>query len=608
MKDLPLTAKIAFTSLVAGFFAWIAGTQSATLGAGCALGLGFATAAILWAISTRHKCAARIREAEQRAQIAAAEAKRLCLDLAGSLACIIEAKAGYDLGHVVRVQLYCAEICKELGMDEDAQQAVSVAALMHEIGRLGISQTLLVKRGDLTSDEWERIQQYPLLGSRILAAVPFPWPVANIVRHHKERMDGNGYPDGLRGEEIPLGARILAVADAYDAMVSPRAYRPGKTPEEARAELRKNAGSAFDMKVVDAFLKVIDRVEIRLASAGPWILPSAPNEIADAAREVHALQELAASVNANLSLTDTLQALSVHLSTLVAYSTCVVYLREGDFLRAYGAYGVNATHFRQSAARVGTYLTGRVASRGEPIIASYLEADIMLTPASDPWEPLRSTLSVPLRIDRRIIGTLNLYHVEPNAFHQDDLRVAALVGELVARGIENARIFEKTRESAFSDPLTGLRNARYLRHYLDQELNRARKNGHNLAVLGIDLDRFKSVNDTFGHERGDEVLRDLGFLFEQQLRNYDVVARYAGDEFVIVLPETNRADARSVVQKLEAAVQEYAHTVRRTEPDFPPLGVSIGIAVFPDDGDTAKDLLAAADQEMYQCKRGQRAA
>ncbi|MGC8668014.1 MAG: bifunctional diguanylate cyclase/phosphohydrolase [Chthonomonadales bacterium] len=610
MRDQPPTAQIATATIAAGIAGWMAAHWTSPSGTfHTAPVVAVASAVLLLGVILSRRAAADCaRKAELRLENARAEGKRLCLDLAGSLACIIEAKAGYDLGHVVRVQVYCSEICKELHTDEDTEQAVSAAALMHEIGRLGISHTLLVKRADLTPEEWERIQEYPLLGSRILEAIPFPWPVAQIVRHHKERLDGNGYPDGLRGEEIPFGARILAVADAYDAMVSPRAYRPKRTSEEALEQIRQGAGSAFDPTIVEAFLKAIDRVQTRLVSAGSWILPSAPSEVADAAREVHALQELAASVSAKLSLADTLSALSLHLRELVRYSTCIVYLREGDLLRAYGAYGVNAAHFEQSAARMGTYLTGRVASRGEPALASYLEGDVMLASTPEAWTPLRSTLVVPLRIDHRIIGTLNLYHTEPDAFSQDDLRIAALVGELAARGIENARIFEKTRESAFTDPITGLRNARYLRHCLDQELNRARKNGHNLAVLGIDLDRFKSVNDTFGHERGDEVLRDLGALFEQHLRNYDVVARYAGDEFVIVLPETNRSEARSVVQKIESAVQSYAAGIQQTEPDFPPLGVSIGIAVFPEDGDTAKDLLAAADQEMYQCKRGQRAA
>lgn len=605
MTQRPLMAQIAAAATLACLFGWLAGRYT-----GSAVGLlaSASAAALAAAVLARRIVRACAREAELRSEAARAEGRRLCLDLAGSLACIIEAKAGYDLGHVVRVQLYCSEMCKELRTDEDTEQAVSAAALMHEIGRLGISHTLLVKRADLTPEEWERIQEYPLLGSRILETIPFPWPVAQIVRHHKERVDGTGYPDGLRGDAIPLGARILAVADAYDAMASPRTYRSGRTPQEAMEQIRQGAGSAFDPRVVEAFFRVMDRVHARLVTAGSWILPSTPGEIADAAREVHALQELASSVSTQLSLSDTLAALSLHLGELVECSACVVYLRDGDFLRACGAYGVNAAYFQGSAARMGTYLTGRVASRGEPALASYMEADLMLAPAEEAWITLRSTLVVPLRVDNRIIGTLNLYHTEPDAFTQDDLRVAALVGELVARGIENARIFEKTRESAFTDPLTGLRNARYLRHYLDQELNRARKNGHSLAVLGVDLDRFKSVNDTFGHERGDEVLRDLGALFEQQLRNYDVVARYAGDEFVIVLPETHRQDARLVAQKIEGAVSRYAEGVRQSEAGFPALGVSIGIAVFPEDGDTARDLLAAADQQMYRSKRARRAA
>src|SRR5262249_7045169 len=153
--------------------------------------------------------------------------------------------------------------------------------------------------------------------------------------------------------------------------------------------------------------------------------------------------------------------------------------------------------FRDSLARLGTYLTGRVASRGEPARASYMAEDILLTPTIEPWTPLRSTLIVPLVADGEVIGALNLYHTEPDFLQPDDTRVMLMVGELAGRAVQNALLFAKTQETAYTDPLTGLRNARYLYQFLQQEMNRAVKNHHPLAVLGMDMDGFKSVNDSY---------------------------------------------------------------------------------------------------------------
>jgi two-component system cell cycle response regulator len=183
-----------------------------------------------------------------------------------------------------------------------------------------------------------------------------------------------------------------------------------------------------------------------------------------------------------------------------------------------------------------------------------------------------------------------------------------MVGDLAGRAVENARTIESASEDAMTDSLTGLRNARYLQGFLDQELNRARKTKRGLAVILVDLDRFKAVNDTLGHACGDDLLREVAILLRSALRNYDLAARIGGDEFVVVLPDADAAQAEVVAAKLRDAVDRHVATKRNADPDFPLVSLSAGVAVMPADGDTTEGLLAAADSRMYRDKRVKRAA
>ncbi|MDX1935071.1 MAG: HD domain-containing protein [Capsulimonadales bacterium] len=187
-----------------------------------------------------------------------------------SLALAVDAKDRYTHQHIIRVQKYAMAIAKHMGLTANELAAMEIGALLHDIGKMGVPESVLLKPGRLTDEEFDQIKQHPQIGAEILEPVPFPWPVVPMVKHHHERWDGTGYPDGLRGEEIPLSARILAVADVYDALTSDRSYRGAWTHERATAEIVRQAGTQFDPRVVDSFVQVIDEVA---ATTAPVFLP-----------------------------------------------------------------------------------------------------------------------------------------------------------------------------------------------------------------------------------------------------------------------------------------------------------------------------------------------
>jgi len=171
----------------------------------------------------------------------------------------LEAKDNYTSGHSARVGKLAVAIAEGLQMSEDKVESLKYAAVLHDVGKIGVSEIILTKEGALLESEWEAIRSHPVMGQTIIKGIKFLFDIGDVVRHHHERYDGQGYPDGIKGEEIPLESRIIAVADTYDAITSDRSYRKGRTHDQAIEEINKVAGSQLDPKLVEVFCKVVTR-------------------------------------------------------------------------------------------------------------------------------------------------------------------------------------------------------------------------------------------------------------------------------------------------------------------------------------------------------------
>lgn len=206
---------------------------------------------------------------EQKVEEQTSEIRETFIGVVKALAQAMEAKDPYTNGHSMRVTEVTVTLAQELGLENEMVEKVRLAGLVHDIGKIGVPEEILHKPGKLTDDEFEFIRNHPSAGEKILSPVIKDKTVLEIVRHHHERFAGGGYPGGLIAEAIPLGARLMAVADAYDAMTSTRPYRSAMTPGKARAQLLANRGSQFDPALVDLFIRVEEKMPFCPISAAP---------------------------------------------------------------------------------------------------------------------------------------------------------------------------------------------------------------------------------------------------------------------------------------------------------------------------------------------------
>lgn len=568
-------------------------------------------------------CACRALVVQERRH--ARRMSELHLATIEALALAIDAKDQTTPNHIGRVQAYAIGLARAFGMPESEVQAVKTAALLHDIGKLAIPDHILAKPGPLTPEEFQKVRTHPELGAEILRSVQFPYPVVPLVLSHHERWDGRGYPTGLKEHEIPIGARILCIADYFEALTSDRPYHKALGAAAAADVLKQEAGKALDPRLVDVFLGILPtlaadvepadspmskvtphlraRDDARTGDARPAPTPLAGvfEHIAGAHREIHALYQIAQTMGTGLTVADTMTLISSKLSNLVPFSACALFLYSPsrEQLQCRFAAGTDSELIQQLTLRSGQGLTGWVARNRRPLVNARPSTDLEAMGSKAPTV-LLSALVCPLVFNDRLIGTLGVYHTDAGFYHDDHARLLDRVCEQAAAVINNAIVFEQTQEDSLTDPLTALPNTRSLFQHLARELARAERHKSEVSLVVLDLDDFKGINDSFGHRAGDWALREVARVLRSTIRPYDMCVRYAGDEFIVVLSDCTRNEAESKRLELQAAVGRLSLDVdsgRRV-----PLAISAGIAVFPYDGDNYDALAAKADRQMYEDK------
>jgi len=543
-----------------------------------------------------------------------------------ALAMAIEAKDQTTQDRLERMQIFAMALGEELALTAPEMDALRAASLLHDIGKLAVPDHIIGKEGRLTREESEKLKIHPLVGAEILERAQFPYPVVPMVRHHHEQWNGHGYPDGLKGDAIPIGARILSAVDAFEELTSRRGNKAAVPPWQAAAMVAADSGSVYDPRVAAALVHHHEKLIQRAEAANPnrlkltLDLPERRrpvtkrpvtksggdagepggflDSIAAARQEAQMLFEVAQELGNSLSLDETLSVFAVRLRKTIPYDSIAIYVRRENTLRPEYVSGENVRAFSSLTIPLGEGLSGQVAETRKPV----LNGDPMNETgyAGQAVRPtvLLSALSIPLEGTNGVAGVLTLYGAEKEAFTTDHLRVLQVISAKVAVSIENALKYRQAESSASTDFLTGLYNARSLFLHLDSELARCRRLESPLAVLVSDLDGFKQVNDRFGHLEGNRLLQRVAHKLKESCREYDCVARMGGDEFVLVLPGLTVDAVKKMIPRLRETVKQAGKEVLQQDV----IGFSVGEAYYPIDGNDAEKLLAEADRRMYLFK------
>lgn len=554
-----------------------------------------------------------------------------------ALAMAIEAKDECTHDHLRRVQVYSLQLASHLGLSPGEVNALQAASILHDVGKLAVPDYIISKPGKLTPEEFDKMKIHTVVGAAILEEVGFPYAVSPIVRSHHEKWDGTGYPDGLKGEEIPIGARILSAVDCLDALASDRQYRRALPLDEAMAYVVSMAGRHFDPQVVDILKENYKEFE-RMAQSAPTRgnrlakdlvvsrggAPDAGFEksavavveatkeyarrpaasIASARKEIQTILELTRDLSGLLRPEESLAVLAERLKQLVPFDCLAVYIQEGTVLKAKYVNGENSRIFAALEIPVGQGLSGWVVENRKPIINGNPSVEPGYPRSSNNFSVLQSALSIPLGdgIDR-VTGALTLYRAEKDAYNADHLRVLLAINSTITRAVDSAMHFEPVDNQAITDELTELPNARALESHLRNELARAEAQRKPLTVMVCAVDGMQGVNERCGHFTGDQLLKGVAKILQSNCRATDYVARIEGDEFAVILAGLHSELGRRV-ESLDILVQKAGREVCGEDH----LGISIGVALFPENGADEESLLTHASQDMLRVKRARKAA
>ena len=499
-----------------------------------------------------------------------------------TLCAALNAKDYYTLGHTARVAAYMIMLGRELGWSDETVRVIGEAAYLHDIGKIGISDRVLTKPGKLNDREWAMMRRHPVISADIVRPL-YDDDVVLGVRHHHERLDGRGYPDGLAGELIPLIARAMCVVDSYDAMSFERPYHRGLTYTECLVELERCKGTQFDPDMVDAFVRVLKRMATaRTHALG---LGEQAASLIDAAAHARLSANGSEDDPAFAQVNDILRRVRDD-NPGVSYVTTMA-RRGADYVIVCDAEQDETERSPLGEVVVGDEEVAHVLAGEQP--------DICVVSA-DQFGVWISAMSPITLADGEIVAAVC---VDCPACGSDaEGGMPADVTQALTKLLEGAQErVNRVEEDAITDVLSGLYNHRYLHEGLAREIDRAQESGEDLSLVLCDVDHLERFNRQVGHPRGDEALRLISQLVESASRRTDLCARFGGDEFALVLSGVGGAEAFATAEGLRAAVEDAGIGL-----DGQTLTMSLGVATYPWDGQDKETLIDEAQHALDVAK------
>jgi diguanylate cyclase (GGDEF)-like protein len=487
----------------------------------------------------------------------------------------IARKDPYYPEHVRNVCHYVKSLGAAFHLSPPEIELLVKGALLHDIGKFSVPKSILGKPGPLTTEERQQMKHYPAVGEKLCHTLPSFKEAGFLVRAHHERLNGSGYPDGLREGQIPLVLRVLAVADVFDALISKRVYKAPLSPEAALSQL----ATEVRMGLLDR--TVVDRLA-QLANEGQLIPCQGDGERPAQTRPP--LDEQPVSVLV-VDDNEDIRFITVTMLKAMGYQVyTAAHGKEGlAMLRQHGSIGIILLDIMMPEMDGFTFCKAVQAD------SSLEDIHIIIVSARGGAED---------KIKGLHLGAAD-YLIKP--FNLEELRARVAVGERIVRqqrALKGQRaLLEKlVRE----DPLTGLSSRRFFAERLGEEWSRAFRYHHPLSLVIGDLDNFKHINDRYGHPVGDRVLASVGELLRDGLRQSDIAARCGGDEFVLLLPETEEDGARLIAERLRSKVRE-TNFSESVDPLRVTISFGVATARYPSPP-SPQELQDWADQALYGAK------
>jgi diguanylate cyclase (GGDEF)-like protein/putative nucleotidyltransferase with HDIG domain len=566
-------------------------------------------------------------ERYEQAQAHISELSKLYLQTVEALSSAVDAKDRYTHGHIRRVQAYATELAKFMGINDDNELlAIRAGALLHDIGKIAIPEYILNKPTVLTETEFEKMKIHPVVGADMLSSIEFPYPVLPIVKYHHERWDGNGYPDGLKGSEIPLNARILSLVDCYDALTTNRPYRSPMARPQIVDFFQREAGRAYDPVIVQRFIENLERIEgagnaVAVRETDVWAIREVDTRNTNARklesvqptvaygkalsagpefqRELYSVFEFARADFQCLTPKEIFSFMGSKLEKLVDFDTALFYLADltEGFIVAEHFVGETGKDLLGLSLALEQKLTGWVAANNQSLCNLPPFPDFLK--CSEPRPTFQLSAIAPLNRHGEVLGAISLYRREQVKFTEEEFRRLEIIASQTA--IIVAKCGKGKNETPLLlDPLTGLPNVFQLYLMFEQIAMDAGRYEYPLALLSISLDDIAGIRRKWGPMSGDEAVRASANYLRNELRETDLLVLYAGEEFVALNPKITRDQAEALKSRLQDELDHFRFLVR---PDSEtPLRVSIGIAIYPEDGVELEGLLSTAERSMHDDK------
>lgn len=513
---------------------------------------------------------------------------------------VVELKDTRSRGHAERVAQYASMIAKKMNLPV---MEIYLAALLHDIGKIALPDTILEKPTSLNAEEWEIVKKHPELGYLIVRTIEPLKDVAPWIRWHHERWDGSGYPDSLKGAEIPVESQIISIADAFDSLTTRPHTDPVLSEKEALEKIAQKSGIYWNPKVVEIALKTLHLVKEKVDSQPLFNIIDRIRKSPYSFERLFVLYQIAEEIRLLSDLETFFHRILGILQDFMGkeFRYLLYLLEETQELKVITSLGYEEN------------VVGKVLppEKGLPYWAiKYKESLISIDTEQDPrFYPITknkslSEITVPLIVGERVIGTLDVTSPKKDAFRKNHLEFLEMVSSAVSGAIEAARLYAKLQKLAFYDPLTGVHTFHHLSDIFSIKRKKWLEEGKIVTIIFIDTDGLKRINDAYGHLVGDEVLRTFSKTLREGIDGDSIIGRYGGDEFVVLLQGVGIREAEEKVKKLKNDADK--KKVKVEDKEIPLIKFSYGISEFPQDGIELEPLIRKADERMYRDKRKKR--